>query len=115
MEQVLPLLNTAWPFLLMVGIFYFLLYRPQKKEKQARKQFLAELGRGSKVITVGGIYGTVKSIKDELVVLQIAPKVEIRVAKAAIHKFQYEEVEEEVAKEVAKEAEAEKEEAAHDE
>ncbi len=103
MEAVLPLLNAAWPFLLLIGVFYFLLYRPQKREKAARKQFLEELGRNSKVITVGGLYGTVKAIKGELVVLQIAPKVEIRVAKAAIHKFQYEEIEEDVAKEVAEE------------
>lgn len=110
MGEIMPLINAAWPFLLMVGIFYFLLYRPQKREKEARKNFLTVLGKGSKVITVGGIYGTVKSMKGEMVVLQIAPKVEIRVAKAAIHKFQHEEVEEEVAKEV----ETEKEESAHD-
>lgn len=105
MGELMPLLNAIWPFLLMIGIFYFLLYRPQKREKAQRKAFLEQLGRNSKVITVGGIYGTVKALKNEYVILQIAPKVEIRVAKAAIHKFQYEEQEEEVAKEVEAERE----------
>ena len=58
------------------------------------------------MITVGGLYGTVKAIKNEWVLLQIAPKVEIKVAKAAIHKFQSEEEEEPVAKEVEAEREA---------
>ena len=58
------------------------------------------------MITVGGLYGTVKAIKNEWVLLQIAPKVEIKVAKAAIHKFQSEEKEETVAKEVEAEQEA---------
>lgn len=111
MDQIMPLFNAAWPFLLMIGIFYFLLYRPQKKEKAERKQFLEQLSKNSKVITVGGLYGTVKAIKGEIVVLQIAPKTEIRVAKAAVHKFQYEEEEEEVAKEVTA---AQDDEATHD-
>lgn len=99
----MPLINAAWPFLLMIAVFYFLLYRPQKREKSQRKTFLEQLKRNSKVITVGGLCGTVKAIQGEFVVLQIAPKVEIRVAKAAIHKFQADEVEEEAAKEVAAE------------
>ena len=73
------------PIILMVLIFYFLLYRPQKKAREARDAMLSSLKVGSRVITIGGIYGTIVSLSDEIIRLKIADNVEIEVARGSIN------------------------------
>ena len=73
------------PIILMVLIFYFLLYRPQKKAREARDAMLSSLKVGSRVITIGGIYGTIVSLSDDIVRLKIADNVEIEVARGSIN------------------------------
>ena len=73
------------PIIVMVLIFYFLLYRPQKKAHYARNKMLDALKVGNRVITLGGIYGTIVAIKDEIVTLNIADKVEVEVSRNAIN------------------------------
>ena len=73
------------PIILMVLIFYFLLYRPQKKAREAHDAMLSSLKVGSRVITIGGIYGTIVSLSDEIVRLKIADNVEIEVARGSIN------------------------------
>ena len=75
------------PIVLMLLIFYFLLYRPQKKARQERDAMLSSLKVGSRVITIGGIYGTITALTDEIVHLRIADKVEIEVARGSISGF----------------------------
>ncbi|MBI2877860.1 MAG: preprotein translocase subunit YajC [Candidatus Tectomicrobia bacterium] len=65
-------------------IFYFLLIRPQSKKQKQHEEMLNNLRKGDRVITSGGIYGTVSRVKDEVVVLQVAENVRIDVAKSAI-------------------------------
>jgi preprotein translocase subunit YajC len=65
-------------------IFYFLLFRPQQKQQKKLQDMRGELKKGDKVITSGGIYGTVLSVTDDVVGLQIADKVKIEVAKSSI-------------------------------
>ena len=72
------------PILLMVLIFYFLLYRPQKKAREERDIMLSSLKVGSRVMTLGGIYGTITALTDEIVTLKIADNVEIQVARGSI-------------------------------
>ncbi|MBQ8682487.1 MAG: preprotein translocase subunit YajC [Selenomonadales bacterium] len=72
------------PIVFMLIVFYFLLYRPQKKEQQARKNMLLNLKKGNKVITVGGVYGTITEIKDDVVTIKIADKVDVQVARMSI-------------------------------
>ena len=72
------------PFVLLFGVFYFMLYRPQKKEQKRRQELLASLKKGAKIMTVGGIYGEIVSIKDEVVRIKIADRVEIDVARSSI-------------------------------
>ncbi|MBO5244884.1 MAG: preprotein translocase subunit YajC [Selenomonadales bacterium] len=72
------------PIVFMLIVFYFLLYRPQKKEQQARKDMLLNLKKGNKVVTVGGVYGTITEIKDDVVTIKIADKVEVQVARMSI-------------------------------
>ncbi|MBQ3442401.1 MAG: preprotein translocase subunit YajC [Selenomonadaceae bacterium] len=73
------------PIILMVLIFYFLLYRPQKKAREAHDAMLSSLKVGSRVITIGGIYGTIVSLSDDIVRLKIADNVEIEVARGSIN------------------------------
>ena len=53
----MAMINAIWPFILMGGIFYFMLYRPQKQEQQKRQRMLDSLKKGDKVVTVGGMFG----------------------------------------------------------
>ena len=80
-EQIL---QTSWPILLMIVIFYFMLYRPQKKQQKERNELLSSLKKGQKVVTIGGIYGEIVSLTEDHVMLQVADKVEMRLARTAI-------------------------------
>ena len=73
------------PILIMVLIFYFLLYRPQKRAQEERTRMLDGLKVGNRVITMGGIFGTIVAIKDEVVTVSIADKVDVEVSRNAIN------------------------------
>ena len=85
MNELTAAVANFAPIILMVLIFYFLLYRPQKKAQEERSQMLNGLKVGNRVITLGGIYGTIVSLTDEIVTLKIADRVEIEVARSAIN------------------------------
>jgi preprotein translocase subunit YajC len=69
---------------LLIGIFYFLLIRPQKKRMSEHRSLVESIDRGDTVITMSGLYGTVKSIGDEDIELEIAPGTTVRFMKNAI-------------------------------
>lgn len=69
---------------LIFGIFYFLLIRPQRRRQREHQELVQELQKGDKVITAGGIYGVIESISDESVVLKIESGSTIRVAKGSV-------------------------------
>jgi preprotein translocase subunit YajC len=71
--DVMNMVNAVWPFILMAAIFYFLLWRPQKKEQQRHQKMLEALKKGDKVITIGGIYGVVTTVGDKKISLEVAP------------------------------------------
>lgn len=83
-EPVAALANFM-PIALMLLIFYFLLYRPQKKARQERDAMLSNLKVGNRVITIGGMYGTIIALTDEVVRLKIADNVEVEFARASIN------------------------------
>lgn len=85
MDEMTAMLANFGPIILMLLIFYFLLYRPQKKAQEERAKMLDSLKVGNKVITLGGIYGTIVSLTDEIVILKIADKVEVEFARTAIN------------------------------
>lgn len=68
-------------------IFYFLLIRPQQIQQKKRREMLASLKKGDRVISIGGIYGMIKEIKDDIVVLRIADNVNIKIARAGIDRI----------------------------
>jgi len=79
-----PLLSTLFLIIPMILIFYFLLIRPQTKQAKKQQEFLKSLKRGDDVITVSGIYGKIVQIMDDVVILEIAEKVRIKVAKSQV-------------------------------
>jgi preprotein translocase subunit YajC len=74
------------PLGLMFAIMYFLVIMPQQRQRKKMQAMLAELKAGDKVITSGGIYGTINGIDGDSVILKISsePQVKIRIARAAI-------------------------------
>jgi len=76
------------PFVLVLAIFYFIILLPMKKKQQKMQSFLSSLKPNDRVITSGGIFGTITKVGDESVQLQIANNVRIEVSRAAIVGFQ---------------------------
>ncbi|MHB8171570.1 MAG: preprotein translocase subunit YajC [Thermincolia bacterium] len=77
------MINTLY----IIGIFvilYFFMIRPQMQHAKKKKQLLESLQVNDKVVTAGGMYGTILKIKDNTVTLRIADKVEIEVLKSAV-------------------------------
>ena len=69
----------------IVAIFYFFMIRPQSKQQKEIKKFREGLKAGDKVITAGGIYGKIKEVKDDSIILSIADNVTIRISKESIY------------------------------
>ena len=84
MGDIQQILQTSWPILLMVVIFYFLLWRPQKKQQKERASLLGSLKKGQKIVTIGGIYGEIVELDDEKVKVQVSDKVELTYARTAV-------------------------------
>ncbi len=72
------------PLILLFGIFYFLLIRPQQKRQKDHKALLANLRKGDQVITAGGLYGRITGLTDTVVTLEITEKVRVKVARSQI-------------------------------
>jgi preprotein translocase subunit YajC len=68
----------------MAAVIWFLLIRPQRQRQAAHRELISELRRDDEVVTAGGIFGTVRSIADDHVMLEIAPGTEVRIAKQAV-------------------------------
>ena len=73
------------PIVLIFAVFYFLLIRPQQKKVKAHQAMVAALRRGDKIVTGGGVYGTVtKVLNDQEAMIEIAEGVRIKIARATI-------------------------------
>ena len=72
------------PLLLIFVVFYFLLIRPQQKKMKAHRDMIANLRRGDKVVTGGGLHATVAKIEDEVAILEIASGVRVKAARHTI-------------------------------
>lgn len=71
-------------FLPLFAIWYFLVIMPQQRQRKKTQEMLANLKTGDRVLTTGGIYGTVTGFREEIVQLQVASQVRIDVARSAI-------------------------------
>ena len=78
------LLALLPPMIMMFMIFYFVLIRPQKKKQDEARKMIDELKEGDTVVTLSGIHGTVKKLKEDTVMLQIADNVRIKINRSSI-------------------------------
>src|SRR5215510_5697575 len=77
-------LGMFLPMIIVMGIFYVMLILPQQRQRKKTQAMLAALKNGDKVVTTGGIYGTVSGIDGDTIILKIADQVKIRIARSAI-------------------------------
>ncbi len=72
------------PIIILFAIFYFLLIRPQQKKAKEHRDMISNLKKGQRIVTSGGIYGTILSIDDTTISLEIAEKVKIKISRGNV-------------------------------
>lgn len=84
-QQSNPLLGFL-PLVLILVIMYFLMLRPQAKKQKEHREMLSKLEKGDKVVTAGGIFGTIAGIKEKenTVILKVADNVKIEITRSSI-------------------------------
>lgn len=78
------MMSTIIMFGAMFLIFYFMIIRPQQKKAKERESMLNNLEKGDKIVTTGGIHGTVAGIEEKTILLQISDNVKVKVERSAI-------------------------------
>ena len=79
-----PTIVSFLPLALVFGVFYFLLIRPQQLKAKEHKVILANLKKNDEIITNGGLYGRVLALADDVVTVEIAPNVKVRISRPQI-------------------------------
>jgi preprotein translocase subunit YajC len=77
-------LGAFLPLIIIFAIFYFLLIRPQQKKSKQHKQLLADLKKGDKVVSSGGLHGIITGLADDVVTVEISPKVRVKITRGSI-------------------------------
>jgi preprotein translocase subunit YajC len=72
------------PLIIIFAIFYFLLIRPQQKKSKEHKQILSALKKGDRVVSSGGLHGVITGLADDVVTMEISPKVRVKVSRGSI-------------------------------
>ena len=83
--------GALMPLVLIFVIFYFLLIVPQRKKQKAHAEMVKNLKNGDKIITTGGIYGTITRLKGNFVEVEIASQVKIRITRSCVSRLGREE------------------------
>lgn len=78
------MLTTLFPFILLFGIFYFMLIRPQQRKEKERQKMISELRAGRRVSFAGGLMGTIVEAKEQTFMIEIAPGMVIEVIRGAV-------------------------------
>jgi preprotein translocase subunit YajC len=78
------LLVSFVPILLIFVIFYLLLILPQQKKQKQHQSMLNAMRKGDRIVTTGGMYGTIADVKDNMIVLKISEEVKIELVKSAV-------------------------------
>jgi preprotein translocase subunit YajC len=82
-----PLTSSLWTFGLIGGmflIFYFLLIRPQQKKQKEMKKMLEALKKGDKIVTIGGVWGTISEVKEKTVIVKVDDNTKLEFSRDAI-------------------------------
>lgn len=80
-----PALMQFLPFVLIIAVFYFLLIRPQQRRQKERSQLLNSLKKGDKVVTIGGLHGTIVDLTDEKATLKVGENSRLVFERSAIN------------------------------
>ncbi len=75
---------SVLPFVLIIAIFYFFIIRPQNKKQKETEQMINALKKGDKIVTIGGIHGTVSSTKEKTVIVKVDENVKLEFNRSAI-------------------------------
>jgi len=77
-------LGAFLPLIIIFAIFYFLLIRPQQKKSKQHKQLLTDLKKGDKVVSSGGLHGIITGLADDVVTVEISPKIRVKITRGSI-------------------------------
>ncbi|MDR1587464.1 MAG: preprotein translocase subunit YajC [Treponema sp.] len=72
------------PFAAIIAIFYFLIIRPQNKKQKETKRMLSALKKGDRIVTIGGIHGTIQSVKESSVIVRVDDTTKVEFSRSAI-------------------------------
>jgi len=78
------LLRTFIPFVLIIVIVYFFMIRPQNKKRKETERMIAAIKKGDKVITIGGLHGTIQTVKESTVIIKVDDNVKLEFLRSAI-------------------------------
>ena len=78
------MVSTIFMFGLIIFIFYFMILRPQQKRQKERKKMLEAVKKGDRIVTVGGMHGTVVGVEDKTLLVQLSDSVKIKFDKSAV-------------------------------
>jgi preprotein translocase subunit YajC len=78
------MISTFIPFILIIGIFYFLIIRPQNKKQKETQKMLSAVKKGDKVVTIGGVHGVIQNVRDSSVVIKVDENTKIEFSRSAI-------------------------------
>jgi preprotein translocase subunit YajC len=78
-------ISTIIMFGSIIAIFYFMIYRPQRKRQKERETLISKMDKGDKVILSGGMHGTISAIEDTTVLIQVSDTTKIRFEKSAVN------------------------------
>lgn len=78
------LISTVVMFGAIFAIFYFMVMRPQQKRAKEREKMLSNIQKGDKVVTSGGLHGTIAGMEDNTILLQVSDNVKLKFEKAAV-------------------------------
>ncbi|MBI5217201.1 MAG: preprotein translocase subunit YajC [Ignavibacteriae bacterium] len=78
------MISTLVMFSLIIFIFYFMIIRPQQKRAKERQQLLDGVKKGDKIVTVGGLHGTVIGVEEKTLLIQVADDVKLKFEKTAV-------------------------------
>ena len=90
-QDLVQMLAAYGPLVMMGVVFYLLLYRPQRKQMKKRQEMLRNLKKGDRIITTGGMFGTIIALTPQTVTIKAAEKVELEFLRTAVQGPQTEE------------------------
>ena len=78
------MMGMLFPLAVFVLIFYFFIIRPQRKRQKQHEGLISSIGRGDQIVTIGGFFGTVREVRDDTFLIELAEGVRVSILKSAV-------------------------------